>query len=179
MNEEDPLAEYRAAVTRIDDAVARASAAAGDALACARGCHACCVDGLTVLPVEAEALAAHLEDNPLLGRLQGEGCAFLDPEGAGPTYAARPVLCRTHGLALRMHGAADGNALRKRALRVLSDDVSSCELNYVQRAPAAPEVLDAERILALLVTVDRRFRVRAGIDDDPALRIALRSLADG
>jgi hypothetical protein len=37
-------------------------------------------------------------------------------------------------------------------------------------------VLDATRVLALLVTVDRRFRARAGISDDTA-RVPLRELA--
>jgi hypothetical protein len=100
-------------------------------------------------------------------------CAFLDDDGACTVYDARPFLCRTHGLPLRTDDAAD----RPRGgLRVLRDDVSVCALNFTERAPAAREVLDAVRIQTLLVTVDRRFRVVAGMDDD-VTRIPLRALA--
>jgi Fe-S-cluster containining protein len=169
----DLLAEHRAALEKIDEAVARASALAGDELRCRRGCSACCVDGLSVLPVEValiEASGLRPPLNPLPGM-----CAFLDEDGACSIYAARPVLCRTHGLALRMK-AEPGDEERRGALRVLGDDVSACELNYTGRSPAAAEVLDANRLLMLLVTVDRRFRARAGIADDTS-RTSLRAVA--
>jgi hypothetical protein len=62
-----------------------------------------------------------------------------------------------------------------RGLRVL-DDVSFCSLNYTGRPPTPAETLDADRVLALLVTVDRRFRQRADIPDDGG-RVSLAALA--
>ena len=56
-------------------------------------------------------------------------------------------------------------------------DVEVCRLNYTTRAPAPAEVLDATRVLMLLVTVDRRFRARVGLPDDDG-RVALAELAD-
>jgi Fe-S-cluster containining protein len=167
----DPLAEHRAALAKIDDAVAQMSARAGDALTCKRGCDACCVDGLSVLPVEAALIQAH-GGRPSPRQREGM-CAFLDDDGACTVYEARPVLCRTHGLALKSSGKEDQEA---RGLRVLADDVSACELNYTTRAPAAAEVLDATKLMMLLVTVDRRYRARVGIDDDVS-RVALTDLA--
>lgn len=163
----DPLAEHRAALAKIDAAVAQTSARAGDALTCKRGCDACCVDGLSVLPVEAALIEVHGGRPPAQQR---EGmCAFLDDDGACTVYEARPVLCRTHGLALK---SADG----ARGLRVLNDDVSACSLNYTTRSPEASEVLDATKLMMLLVTVDRRYRARVGMDDDIS-RVALTDLA--
>ncbi len=52
-DDSDGLDEYRAALEKIDDAVQHAATLAGDALQCRPGCAACCVDGLSVLPVEA------------------------------------------------------------------------------------------------------------------------------
>lgn len=164
------LVEHRAAVAKIDAAVAALTAIASDALACRRGCDACCVDGLSVLPVEAALIEAHGARPP--ARARAGMCAFLDVDGACTVYDARPVLCRTHGLALKSDGAS-----ATRGLRVLASDVSACELNYRDRAPAIDEVLDATRLLMLLVTVDRRYRARVGIADDTA-RVPLRALAD-
>lgn len=164
---EDLLAEHRAALAKIDDAVAHMSARAGDALVCKRGCDACCVDGLSVLPVEAALIEMHGGRPPAQQR---EGmCSFLDADGACSVYDARPVLCRTHGLALKSADTARG-------LRVLSDDVSACALNYTARSPATSEVLDATKLMMLLVTVDRRYRARVGLDDDTS-RVALTDLA--
>lgn len=165
----DPLAEHRAALAKIDATVAQVSARAGDAVTCKRGCDACCVDGLSVLPVEAALIEVHGGRPP---PQQREGmCAFLDDDGACTVYDARPVLCRTHGLALK--SARDES---KRGLRVLSDDVSACSLNYTTRSPELSEVLDATKLMMLLVTVDRRYRARVGLDDDTS-RVALSSLA--
>jgi uncharacterized protein len=165
----DPLAEHRAALAKIDDAVAQVSARAGDALTCKRGCDSCCVDGLSVLPVEAALIEAH-GGRPSPRQREGM-CAFLDDDGACTVYEARPVLCRTHGLALK----STDNGDTSRGLRVLNDDVSACSLNYTTRAPAAAEVLDATKLMMLLVTVDRRYRARVGIADDIS-RIALSDL---
>jgi hypothetical protein len=94
------------------------------------------------------------------------GCVFLDRGGGCQIYEARPVLCRTHGLALRTRQAP------RRGLRIL-EDVSFCELNYTRRSPTPAETLDADRIWALVVTVDRRFRQRVGLpDDDQRIELA-------
>lgn len=163
------LDEYRAVVAKVDAAVATISARAADALACRRGCDSCCAPGLSVLPVEAESIARHLEAHGIAAGMRADRCAFLDDDGACRIYPVRPLLCRTHGLALKAAAARPG--------LTIVDDVSHCELNYTARAPAPAEVLDAERLLALLVTVDRRFRSAAGLDDDDG-RVPLASLLD-
>ncbi len=165
-----PLAELEAALAKIDDAVAAARARAGDAVTCARGCAQCCVGGLTVLPVEAALIEASGARPP--ARVARGMCAFLDERGDCTVYAARPVLCRTHGLALK----TAPEPARADTLRRFGDDVEVCGLNYTARAPAPAEILDATRILMLLTTVDRRFRARVGLPDDDG-RVALADLA--
>jgi Fe-S-cluster containining protein len=110
VSDDAALAEHRAALAKIDAAVAHAAALAGDALTCHRGCASCCVDGLTVLPVEAALIREHLfvaSSSPFArARVSRDGaCAFLDSQGACSVYEARPVLCRTHGLALQMRAS--------------------------------------------------------------------------
>ena len=164
------LDDYRAVVVKVDAAVAAISGRAGDAVTCHRGCDSCCAAGLSVLPVEAEHIARHLEAFPVddVGA-RADRCTFLDGGGACRIYAARPLLCRTHGLALKTSSSQHAS------LRIV-DDVSVCGLNYTQRSPAAAEVLDADRVLALLITVDRRFRAAAGFDVDDAGRVPLTAL---
>jgi Fe-S-cluster containining protein len=184
---DDDLAEYRALVVKVDAAVDAAAARAGDQVTCHAGCSSCCVDGLSVLPVEAFAIAAHtaVHGLPRSRTRAGDGCVFLDDDGRCVVYAARPLLCRTHGLPLRTSTpTSDGEASSTtgapkaksaaRALRIV-DDVSVCSLNFTGRDPAG-FALDADVLLKLLVTVDRRFRVRAALADDHA-RVALRDLA--
>jgi Fe-S-cluster containining protein len=168
------LAEYKLARDKVDAAVTAIAQAAGDELACKKGCASCCTGDLSVLPVEAAAIEVHLAHAArALPEPRAGVCVFLDDEGACAVYEARPLLCRTHGVALRTprdQGESRG------ALRVIGDDVEVCALNYEARPPAAAEVLDALRIQALLVTVDRRYRARVGIDDD-ASRVPLSALA--
>lgn len=173
---EDDLAEYRALVQKVDAAVAATTKRAGDQVTCRSGCSSCCVDGLSVLPVEAFAIAAHVAAHGLTTlRADGDACVFLDGDGRCVVYAARPLLCRTHGLPLRTTTTTEQAARSRRSLRIV-DDVSVCALNFTGRTPAADESIDADLLLKLLVTVDRRFRLRAAIPDDEA-RVALRELA--
>lgn len=174
--DDDGLEEYRAVVEKVDAAVAALAARAGDALRCRVGCDACCAAGLSVLPVEATAIAVHLARTPptLPPKARPDRCAFLDEAGACSIYPSRPLLCRTHGLALLTRDDDVG----QRGLRVLQGDVSTCTLNYTERAPTAAEILDAEKVLALLVTVDQRFRARAGLSPGPELRVPLLALRE-
>lgn len=170
---DDDLDEYRALVDKVDAAVAAAVGRAGDQITCHAGCSSCCVDGLTVLPVEAHAIAAHVAARGLDDVVEGgDGCVFLDTAGRCAVYAARPLLCRTHGVPLQTKEPS-----RHRGALPIVDDISVCGLNFTARPPTAADALDADRLLQLLVTVDRRFRARAGLGDDQA-RIALRDLAD-
>lgn len=169
------LSEYDAVVAKVDAAVAKASATAE--LACRAGCDSCCVAGLSVLPVEAAALRRHLAQRTERGELaftaKGNGhCVFLDVAGRCSVYAARPILCRTHGLPLRTSGEAP-----RGSLRVVGDDVTVCNLNFTTRPPTPAETLDATAILKLLVVVDRRHRERAGLKDDTS-RVTLDDLRD-
>ena len=176
---DDDLAEYRALVQKVDAAVSGATKRADDQVTCRAGCSSCCVDGLSVLPVEAFAIAAHTAVHGLTkSRGAHDACVFLDGDGRCVVYAARPLLCRTHGLPLRTTAASPAASSKPgsaRGLRIV-DDVSVCSLNFTGRPPNADEVLDADLLLKLLVTVDRRFRVRAALGDDDS-RVALRDLA--
>lgn len=167
------LAEYLAAREKIDTAARAIAARRASDLACTRGCSSCCVAGLEVLSVEAFALQEHLDAHgPSRPPAPSPGsCAFLDEDGACTVYEARPVLCRTHGLPLRLAEPRTG----ARAFRVL-EDVEVCALNFTEAKPAPADVLDGERLSALLLVVEQRFRAAAGLEG-PYERIPLLALA--
>lgn len=95
---------------KVDAFFARAHAAHGPMITCRAGCDACCHRRFSVTGVEADALRRHLdaldatEREALRARARwGDParCAALGDDGRCGVYAARPILCRTHGLALR------------------------------------------------------------------------------
>src|SRR5688500_12947820 len=74
-----PIHELEALLRAVDDALAALRERHQGRLRCRRGCSGCCVDGIAVLPVEADLIRAHH------GELLDEGlpfragaCAFLD-----------------------------------------------------------------------------------------------------
>jgi Fe-S-cluster containining protein len=133
----------------------------GDRLHCKRGCHACCVDELTVFALEAAEIAEHHAELLESGEPGPEGaCAFLDSEGACRIYEHRPYVCRTQGLPLRWLEEDNGEVVELRDI---------CELNLVD-ASELPETH-----CFTLGPVEQRLREQAE-QAGATERIALRSL---
>lgn len=172
----DPLAEYAAVVERVQAFADRAAAAQAEHLVCARGCDGCCRLRRTAFAVEIAALRRQVDQ---LGPTQkaalqarrldpavqaGTRCVFLDADGGCAVYAARPIICRTHGPAVT--SAASG--------------VVWCGLNFSDLAPeAVPGVvppaglLDLDRINTLLSVVDARYRAQHPTEGRAPLDAAL------
>lgn len=95
-----------------------------DRLRCGRGCHDCCVDGLTVFEIEADRIRREYPELLSDGHPHPPGrCAFLDDDGACRIYGARPYVCRTQGLPLRWtEDAADGGIVEYRDICPLNED---------------------------------------------------------
>lgn len=74
----------------------------GGGLKCCPGCSGCCVDGLSVNRSE-EAVIRKLYPKIFEETPHEPGkCPFLNQNGLCRIYEARPFVCRTHGLPLRM-----------------------------------------------------------------------------
>ena len=150
---EDLLADYRQLIAKVDAHVAGVVAACADQLACRPGCSSCCRH-LTVTAVEAFALGKALLEHPAdeAARLRelaaetegGEACPLL-AGGLCQLYAARPLICRTHGLPLLVEDEA-------------GQRVDFCPLNFTgtESLPAGL-VLDLEKLNTLLALINRRF----------------------
>ena len=163
MTTRDPKTADDALVTlraRVDAHFDTAAAQAGDQMRCAAGCEQCCHVDLSVFEVEAARVRDALRRLPadLRARVrdqaaQTERCALL-VEGRCTVYEQRPLICRSHGAAVRLD---DGR-------------VEHCPLNFTARPPAPATVLRLD-------AVNRPLSVIATLWHGDGSRVALRTLA--
>jgi Fe-S-cluster containining protein len=131
----------------------------GDGVTCHAGCADCCHRRFSVTAIEAEAIAEALAALPVDRRRaladrarHGDErvCPALDPDGRCAVYAARPLICRSHGLPIRF-AAPDGPG--PRALPV----IDACPKNFAGRdlaALPADAVLDQTTVSTILGALD-------------------------
>lgn len=133
----EALVRVRELHARVDESSTRIAGLLGERLRCARGCHACCVDDLSVSRVEAAAIVdafPHVLDS---APREPGACAMLDDDGACRVYAARPYVCRTQGLPLRWVEIEGEEALEHRDICPLNDPpASSGEASPLEEMPA-------------------------------------------
>ncbi len=111
----DEIEAVTALHAEVDEAALALALRHADRLQCRRGCHACCVDELTVTRIEAEQIRRAHPGLLATGPPHPVGaCAFLDAEGACRIYAERPLVCRTQGLPLQMFFEDEAGEIEER-----------------------------------------------------------------
>ena len=156
------LSNYRQLVARVDELCARIEGDFRERIVCRRGCDSCCRH-LSLFPVEAAALSAALAEAPvgLAAEIRERARAAAGEDGACPLlkdgacllYAARPLICRTHGLPLL--GRRDGERF-----------IDYCPLNFLgMESLPASAVVDLETLNATLAAVNRLFVKESGGDE--------------
>jgi len=154
---------------KVDGFFARVADRHGAEMQCATGCSDCCHVRLTITGVEAAAIRGYVASWPRERRDQlavtqpsaprAERCAALDAAGRCRIYDARPLVCRSHGVPIRM---------QRGGLPV----IQNCHHNFHRTAPDADCILDQTTLSALLLAVDTAERPTG----EPAHRIDLASL---
>ena len=161
----DAAARLRALHAEVDRACAVLAARHGARLRCGRGCHACCVDGLTVFELEAERIRSAHPQLLREGRPHPPGaCAFLGDAGECRVYAERPYVCRTQGLPLRWLEESERGGVERRDI---------CPLN---EAGEPVEALPASECWTLGPVEERLRRLQQAADGGADRRVALRTL---
>ena len=165
-NSDAAFQEYRAVLAKVEAFTAPLWRKFESEINCEPGCAQCCTAGLTLLPVEAAFIQASLQEGDTqLGeeeRLSDSHCLCLNAEGRCDIYQHRPLVCRTHGLPLKI--ADDETQRRPGSLRVLGDDTVTCSLNFDSgKRPQAVDVLDVAKVYQLLWVVNARFCADQGI----------------
>jgi Fe-S-cluster containining protein len=149
----ESLKNYRTLVERVDALAQRIETEFRAQIACRRGCDACCRH-LSLFWVEGVALAQALDALPETAaerirergrRAAADGPCPLLEDGVCLLYAARPIICRTHGLPLL---AGEGEARR----------IDYCPENFrgIDTLPAGA-VLDLDRLNTTLTAVNALF----------------------
>jgi Fe-S-cluster containining protein len=130
-----------------------------DGVTCHTGCADCCRRRFSVTALEAEVIAEALaalpaERREALARRAIAGdpgvCPALDDDGRCAVYAARPLICRTHGLPIRFAG----DAAPRVSLPIVTD---ACPRNFGGRDLAglpADCVLDQTTLSTIVGALD-------------------------
>jgi hypothetical protein len=132
---------------KVDAFFSRVADRHGADMQCATGCSECCHVRLTITAVEAAAIRAHVAGWSRARRqdLGATGprhhCAALDSAGRCKIYDARPLVCRSHGVPIR---------LARKGLPV----VQACHRNFVDTAPDPDCILDQTTLSATLLAID-------------------------
>ena len=132
---------------KVDAFFARVAERHGADMQCATGCSDCCRVRLTVTAVEAAAIRAHVAGWPAEQRRNladtgaDSACAALDAGGRCRIYPARPLVCRSHGVPIRM---------RQGGLPV----IQACHRNFTHTTADPDCVLDQATLSATLLAVD-------------------------
>lgn len=110
MNEMKSIELYKSLVEKLDAHEEKLLAKYGESISCAKGCSSCCILE-SVFPVDAYAvccavLSGEIDANAFPSDETQGRCVFLN-EGLCSVYAARPVICRTHGYPVLVDGKAD------------------------------------------------------------------------
>jgi len=159
-----PETHYAALCAKVDAFFEGVQARHGASMQCASGCFDCCQSGLSVTLVEAAAIARALvgAESELLGALAEsaarpvEGrCVALDEEGRCRIYAARPLVCRSHGVPIRR---------REPGLSLPVVDVCFKNFTGPGQLEAIPEAdqLDQVTLSTMLAAIDAAFADDAG-----------------
>jgi len=156
------LTNYRTLTTYCDGFFASVMQRYGAHMQCRSGCDVCC-ELRTVCAVEGFALYRHLaETNGFLEALPAHGkCPFI-LDGVCRAYAARPVICRTHGVVIALNGTQS----------------VTCSMNFADMHPSDVEptlALDSERITMNLARLNKAFCMAVG---EPGLADRRLGLAD-
>ncbi len=146
------------------------------ALSCRLGCTACCQQDLSVSPIEAAHIRAHLaehgvpphdgsrtdiDQHALFETLaHGKPCSFLSTGGGCGIYEARPLICRTHGLPV-----------------LVEDEVEACPLNFQGEHVELrqDDVLNLNTLNTMLAMINQVYTQTTGEDE----RVQLSALRAG
>lgn len=150
---ENVLDNYRQVILRIDDLCRGIEAALQGRITCSEGCSSCCT-AITLFPVEAAALREAVaalpdsESDAILSHVRrhaaGERCPLLSNERC-LLYAARPIICRTHGLPILYTDSSE------RRIDCCPRNLEGCE------SLSGSAVIDLDRLNVLLVAVNGLF----------------------
>ena len=157
--------QYRALVAKVDSFAQDVTESQSQWLTCDAGCSGCCQNRRSAFAVENAEIRAYLNLQPKGLRAQlserlttqavrnGERCIFLNESDRCDVYPVRPIICRTHGPAVKL---PDG-------------ELAWCALNFedmtndeVVASVPSHSILDIDLINQMLAIINQQFLTAAG-----------------
>lgn len=161
---ENLLDNYYQMVSRVDALCRGIQEVLSDQITCSAGCSSCCT-AITIFPVEAAVLNAAIETLPEARRVsilsyiaahaQGERCPLLEDHRC-LLYAARPIICRTHGLPIIYTEGSERKS-----------DCCPLNLSDSNQPVSGSAVIDLDRLNTLLVAVNALYLSHADVTGLP------------
>ncbi len=159
-----PTERFLELAAKVDQFFSQTSARVGDQMVCASGCADCCQGHLTVTSMEAAVILDGLATmpGPARAQLAARGakpsdtrCAALDQQDRCGIYAWRPLVCRSHGVPVRVTAETPG------ALPM----VQVCPKNFSAglESVASESILDQTTLSTVLGAIDAAYADRAKI----------------
>lgn len=161
---ENLLDNYYQMVSRVDALCRGIVDVLSAQITCSAGCSSCCTS-ITIFPVEAAVLQAALALLPdarraailshVAAHAQGERCPLLDDHHC-LLYAARPIICRTHGLPIVYTEGSERKS-----------DCCPLNLSDGDQPLSGSAVIDLDRLNTLLVAVNALYLSHADVTGLP------------
>jgi Fe-S-cluster containining protein len=157
---------YNTLLNKTDEKSKEITTRYADKIRCGKGCHSCCLHGLTVNGLERENIRRHLVSTPGLAEKaevnakanhhNGQRCSFLDADGACLIYEARPIVCRSHGVPLKTALESDP------AVHISSSTahLSVCPLNFTDldlKDVGSHYFINLDTLNTILVLLNQQF----------------------
>lgn len=149
---------------KLDAFFAQAEQHHGPAITCKAGCDDCCRRRFSVTSVEAAVLLEAIDQLPIETRhairdrasRDESACPLLAENGQCEVYAARPAICRTHGLPIRFPAEPGVRSLPM---------IDACPKNFVGidiTTLDSKSVLDQKTASTILAAIDAAYADMVG-----------------
>ena len=122
----DTMLDFYARVDSACEGIVKTLAQQGHTLKCMAGCCQCCINDLSITKAEAAVIEKLFPAFRSLNPHPSGACPFLDDHGLCRIYAARPYICRTHGLPMRW--LDETSQTEERDICFLNDDIDILSL---------------------------------------------------
>lgn len=110
---------------------------------CNKGCSKCCINDLTLLPVEFDYIKEKIRTKKIKPNNKKGSCIMLD-EGQCQIYESRPLVCRTQGYPL-----------------LYGEELSLCDINFKNMHGAfcfsAGTLIDMNKVNSVLTAVNLEY----------------------